>query len=86
MAKKLSKGDKIKYSPMEQAIFSLLKEGSEIDTAQITKKFYARREIPFNARKIVSGALSTLRKKVEANEEPFEIVSSERSGSNSMRF
>ena len=86
MTKKLSKDGKIKYSPMEQTIFSLLREEGEIDTAQITKKFYARREVPFNARKIVSGALRDLKRKVAVNNEPFIIASSTRSGSISMRF
>ena len=86
MTKKLSKDGKIKYSPMEQTIFSLLREEGEIDTAQITKKFYGKKEVPFNARKIVSGALRDLKRKVVANDEPFIIASSDRSGSISMRY
>lgn len=83
---RLSDGAKAPYSKREHVLFLIVSDG-KIDTRGISEQFYgSESKIPLNGRKIVIGALSTLRKKIDINREPFRLASSERSGPIPMRF
>jgi hypothetical protein len=77
---KLNDNAEYSYSDRERELFSILIEGKRVDTIELSKKFYGKNPIPLNGSKIVFGAVAGLRRKIEANKEPFKIVSSKRSG------
>jgi hypothetical protein len=77
------RGSVIKYSRGEQGIFALLPQSSSapLSSTDLTLlKYQKKAAIPFNGRKIVIGLLASLKKKVEANDEPFRILSTPRAG------
>lgn len=72
---------KVKYSPNEKHLFSLL-GADERSSTDLATRFYKikGKQMPFNARKIVVGLVSGVQKKVAANREPFRVMKSERNG------
>ena len=73
-----------KYSKGEQRIFALL-SGKKVSSTDIVARHYGTDE-PINGRRIVIGTLSSLRRKIAANNEPFRLMSTERSGPHAMEF
>lgn len=72
---------KIPYSDGEQKLLDLIpKNGSRINTEEITLKRYAKEGEPFNARAIIRATLTQLIRKVDQNREPFRIRKGKRSG------
>jgi hypothetical protein len=77
---RLSKPDRVKYSPLEEEIFNLLpRSGKRLDTNQLANKVYGG-DVPINGRLIVTGTLRKLIKKSLHNKEAFKIKTSERRG------
>jgi len=73
----------LRYSRGERGIFALLPQGGNepLSSTDLTlRKYKKAAAIPFNGRKIVIGLLASLKKKVEANDEPFRIMSTPRAG------
>lgn len=82
----LSDAGRVGYSPAERRVFSLLR-GEPRDSKAICLLHYGRvREMPFNGRRIVIGALMSLVRKTRANREPFRIAHTARSGPIPMSF
>lgn len=79
-------GSRVAYSPGERDVFSHLLEGRPRDTGVLTGLHYALGEVPFNGRRVVSGLLSSLARKVLLNREPFRVRSSPRAGPNPKTF
>ena len=81
----LSEDPFISYSPRERDIFAaLLKAGKAISTEKLSELVFA--DSPrFHARTLLGGALRSLMKKIDANEEPFKVVTTGRAGPNSMK-
>lgn len=75
----------VSYSPAERKIFALLREEPK-DSSLICRLRYGKKKIPFNGRKIVIGALSSLARKVRINKEFFKIASTKRAGPRAMAF
>ena len=87
MSVELSTEREISYSPMERKLFEILKNGDDsLNTVTITEKFYRGRDKPFHGRKIVYSTLTSLKKKVDANREAFRIQTSQRAGSEPLRY
>ena len=73
-----------KYSKGERRIFALL-SGKKVSSTDIVARHYGTDE-PINGRRIVIGTLSSLRRKIAANNEPFRLMSTELSGPHAMEF
>src|SRR5262245_56903904 len=56
----------VRYSEKERDLFVILQNEGPSDTLVISRKYY-RGKLPFNGRKIISGALASLKKKVALN-------------------
>jgi len=84
----LSEGARVRYSAGERTMFALLpKSGGTISTTTLSQRFQKEKpSAAFNSRKVVNGLLTSLRKKIEFNDEPFRLKNSERSGPIPMRF
>ena len=81
----LSEEGVVSYSPRERDVFAaLLKAGKAISTAKLSEIVFDN-DPRFHARTLLGGALRSLMKKVEANNEPFAIVTTGRAGPNSMK-
>ncbi len=76
----------MKLSESEIRMCNILKFNEPMTSDDIIKKFYARKERPFNARKIVIGVLRGLTDKVKHNREDYGIMKSPRNGPNSISF
>lgn len=78
----------IRYSTGEQSLFALLpKDGKLITSAALSRKHYGSREAAvYNARKIITGTINSLSRKIEFNNEPFRLRKTDRSGPIAMRF
>jgi hypothetical protein len=66
--------DKLKerYSPNEKRVLDLL--GFEfVSSIELIERFYRGREPQFNAREIVTSAINRLARKMDWNDDPFEI-------------
>ena len=85
---KLKKAEFVRYSPMEQKLFELLrsKRGRPVTTEWLTLQLYAHmgREPPLSARIILTGVLRSLIKKAKINKEPFTIVRTPAQGPHSI--
>lgn len=87
MSLSLRTSDTVKYSDRETRIFNLLvKAKGRMTTEQLIKGLYKGREAPFNARNSTMGAMRSLKRKMEANREPFQIMNTALSGPHSMEF
>lgn len=82
---KLKSDGKVKYSNGEQACFKALSAQARSST-DILGKIYPKNGVPYNGRKIVIGQLASLRRKMQANREPFKLLNTERSGPHPMEF
>lgn len=76
--------DRVKYSPGEQRLFSLL-TGKKQNTKALVLDFYTSEE-PFNARNAVIDSLRKLSRKATINREAWRIKCSKRSGPTPMDF
>lgn len=79
-------GSRVAYSPGERDVFSHLAVDRPRDTGVLTGLHYALGQVPFNGRRVVSGLLSSLARKVVLNREPFRVRSSPRAGPNPKTF
>lgn len=77
-------GTKVKYSKSEQNIFSILGAKAKSSTDIIAKVY--PKGVPLNGRKIVIGAIKSLKKKMAINKEPFKLCNSELNGPHAMEF
>jgi hypothetical protein len=82
MKMRLSREPKVKYSPLEQKMFSLLDDQDFTSSDDLIKKLYENDEVPFNARHRVNALLANLGKKMVANDEPIELERETRDGPN----
>ena len=75
---------RVKYSEREKSVFQLIADASpdRVSTKEIGEKLFEGKV--FHVKSSVVAALSSLRKKVEYNEEPFTIEVSGPSGPRSM--
>ena len=75
---------RVKYSEREKSVFQLIAEVSpdRISTKEIGEKIFKGKV--FHVKSSVVAALSSLRKKVEYNEEPFTIEMTGHSGPHAM--
>jgi hypothetical protein len=85
---KLKEATIIRYSPMERALFKLLKSRPDksADTKWLTENVYKElnRPLPKSSRVIITGTVRNFIKKVERNKEPFKIVCTPVNGPYSM--
>lgn len=81
----LSEHPKIKYSKREKLVFDAIKmsDSEKISTKEIAEKSFQDKDI-FHVKATVISALSSLRKKVEFNKEPFILKVSGHAGPNPM--
>ena len=86
MSRTLKSDGPVGYSKREHDLFALLKNGDVVNTKDIVKHYYRKKTLPFNKQKIILDAMTTLKRKVAANKEPFRIVSTKRSGPIPMSF
>jgi hypothetical protein len=80
MKMRLSREPKVRYSPTEKKMFSLL-ESSFITSDDLIKKYFGD-EVPFGARHRINSYLTSLARKMVANDEPMELERTERDGPN----
>jgi hypothetical protein len=79
--------NKIRYSPLEQRILDLLpKDGTKINTLELTGMVYRPGEAPLNARQTVMHGANKLILKSDENEEPWEIFKSSSKGAQPAYF
>jgi hypothetical protein len=72
---------KLKYSDSERRLLDLIPtDGRQITTEQLAAKRYARGDVPFNSRAIVTATLTQLMRKVDRNRENFRIIKGKRRG------
>ena len=76
---------KIKYSPTEDAVLSILKDGNVISSADLAARHYGRKA-PLNARNTIVGIVRSLTKKSKMNREPFTIKRFTRRGPHPIEF
>ena len=78
--KTLSAGG-ISYSPMERKLFGFLATGKRLTSTVLLQRFYKDElEKHFHARETVNAALTSLKKKLAFNKEPFKLENSQMSG------
>jgi len=75
----------IRYSPSETKLLELLKPKPQ-DSIALCERYYRPRKPPYNGRKIIVGALTSLAEKARQNKESFRIRKSKRAGPNPMNF
>ena len=73
---------KVRLSEGEKRLLKLLPpSGKRITTGELAKKFYAKRDEPFNARLVVVGMVRTLQRKIGTlPDAPIYVHTTERSG------
>jgi len=81
----LSNGRVVGYSPRERDVFAALVKADEAISTERLSEIVFSGDPRFHARTLLSGALRSLVKKVEANNEPFSIMTTGRAGPNSMK-
>jgi hypothetical protein len=65
---RLKEDPKVKYSPSELRILALL-DSEFVSSADLVARYYASDKVPFHGRKIVTGTLDVLARKMVANGE-----------------
>lgn len=80
MSYRLSDDPTVKYNDTDKRMFALVNEHPK-NTVELLAMYYQNRDRPFNVRETVIGILRTLARKIDANREPFQLVSSKRNGS-----
>ena len=79
MAYILSKNPKVRYSPTEQEVFRILARYAgnvkKLPTTQLVSwdLYGDAGDLPFHADQIAGGAIRSLMRKLDANEEPFKL-------------
>ena len=77
----------IRYSKGEQRVFEVLpKDGTKLDTVELTDRVYGRKQRPYNARQSILGTLKSLAAKAKRNKEAFTLNKSERTGPHPIQF
>ena len=80
----LSEAPAIKYSQREKLVFdAILSKGSRTTTREIAEKVFPDNKV-FHVKATVNSALSSLKKKLDYNKEPFKIKISGHAGPNPM--
>ena len=72
----------VEYSPMEQRVFLVLRKanGSPLTAERIAARSYKKKEAPYHAIKITSMTLKDLAKKLDQNEDIWQLKKSTRRG------
>jgi len=83
---KLNEKAENSYSERNKKLFTIITSNGKINSVDIVKKFYGRSPIPLNGQKIIFGDINSLRRKIDANREPFKIASTKRAGHIPMTF
>lgn len=81
---RLSEDGKVRYSPMERRIFTML-NSKPASSIELTSRYYGR-AIPFNGRNIMGATLRRLSDKVNFNRERFKVVRSRRAGQKPIKW
>jgi hypothetical protein len=70
------------FSPSEQKIYDILKgaKGKQLSTADLARRYYAKREMPEHGRVIITGIVRALVKKTAR--QPIKVKRTARSGPN----
>lgn len=77
----------VKYSPGEKRLFALLpSDSTPVTSERLTAERYRGNSVPFNARKITIGLLSSLSRKIDRNKEPFKLIKGPRAGPHSIEL
>lgn len=83
---KLKIDGKVKYSNGEIAVFKALSAKALSSTDIMDKIYYTKNDVPHNGRKILIGQITSLRRKIQTNREPFKLSSTKRRGPHPMEF
>lgn len=81
----LGDGKVVSYSPRERDVFAALLAANKAISTEKLSELVFKNDPKFHARTLINGAIRSLMKKVEANEEPFLILSTGRAGPNPMK-
>lgn len=74
----LGAGSRVRYAPLERALFALLKDEPQTTIALAMRHY--RKNAPFNARLVIGGRLRSLQRKMKENREPVRVALSKRRG------
>lgn len=80
MSYKLNEEARIRYNDTERKVFSIIAMDGEVNTTELVNKFYRRKTKPYHSREIMIGTIRSLMRKMQENEERWQIVKSKRTG------
>jgi len=89
LAFSLNNEARLKYSPSERLVFSILNHKPlPVSSTAIVTSFYKSKSErpPYNSRPIVMGTVRNLVRKVEINNEPFRIARIKQQGNKTLEY